>query len=134
MLLLVGLLGCGANNQSESCTPTEFDITAGTAKEIIALEEAGSGEWDDKVQRLMLQAYDLDKSGGINTEEEVAGIPCETFYALDRSVIGNSKLSGPFYVLYGFPPDYIWVDALGFDETIRAAAWERIQSCGMCDA
>ena len=90
--------------------------------------QGGKSPWDAAVKPILLGHYDTNGSGSLDTTEEILGIPCETFVALDARVREGWGYS--LRLIYGFQADKIWVgDALGFAESARSGADMRAASC-----
>ncbi|HYE95936.1 MAG TPA: hypothetical protein VD962_06970 [Rubricoccaceae bacterium] len=86
-------------------------------------EEAGSTEWADRVESVLVGQFDRNNSGTIDTRLELAQVTCDIWQALEAA--HPSVLE-----IYGFAPDYIWVGyAFGFDESLRQTAYEEGFRC-----
>ena len=103
-----------------------------TASVVQAIDAAGqTGDWDTGVQSIVTAAYDLDRSGSVNTSKELKLVPCAVWSAIDRGVQGEWSGTG-MRVIYGFKKGFIWVGyALGFDEKIRKSADKAAARCGL---
>jgi len=83
--------------------------------------DGGSTAWDTEVSRIILDAFDGDVSGTIDTTDEVIGVGCDVVAALDTRV--REKWLRGVRVVYGFEADKIWIGhALGFNEATRSGA------------
>ena len=112
---------------------TEPELVVGaSAADIAALREEGSSSaWDEKVAHILLRDFDTDGSGQLDSEVEIARIPCEVYRTLDEAVTGNRGGSS-ITAVYGFDYDYIWVgSAIGFDEAQRVVIAQAMQRCGL---
>jgi hypothetical protein len=95
---------------------------------LAAPEMGGQEAWDGAVRPILLDAYDADGSGWLDTTEEIAAIPCETLDALDVRV-KESDPSG-LRTTYGLQTGPAWRgDALGFVEPLRAGLDMRLVGC-----
>lgn len=126
------------------CAPDAPDLGGGRdiaktppledAREIVqtlsALPEAGSGDWDEAVEKRIVGAYDQNHSGAIDTRAELQRIPCSVWTTLERRLQEDRDIE--LSSLYGFASDYSWVgDALGFDEPLREEIYRTMQGCGL---
>ena len=85
------------------------------------LMDGGSSAWDEAVKVVMLDAFDSNSSGAINTAAEVGKVDCATWKALDAGV--KEQYEYGLRPIYGFEAGYSWVGyAIGFDEGIRPQA------------
>ncbi len=90
--------------------------------------QGGKSPWDAATKQILLGAYDSNKSGWIDTTDELLGIPCETWSALDARVREGWGMG--LRTIYGFEADKIWVGGeLGFAESVRSGADMRAASC-----
>ncbi len=91
-------------------------------------EEGGSDAWDSAVQPILLQAYDTDGNGSIDSAAEVGRIPCSTWHALNDGVL--EKWDYGLRTIYGFEPGSIWVGyVLGVSESVRTTADSYLVGC-----
>lgn len=91
-------------------------------------EQGGGSEWDAAVKPILLGAYDYNRSGWLDTTDELMAMPCEVFAALDEGV--KEKWTYGLRQIYGFKSELSWVGyAIGFSETIRSGADVRIATC-----
>jgi hypothetical protein len=128
-LILSSLLAAPASAQA----PQTGAQGAEVVQRIAALKtKGGSDAWDDEVEAILLSAYDRDGSKEIDTEEEVAAVPCEVWQQLDRSIRAGGGKDDSLVATYGFGPkgDYDG-DALGIAEKLRNVARGRIEACGV---
>lgn len=105
----------------------------GLPEAILAVPNGGTDEWDDGIRPLLLQAYDRDRSGSIDTAAEVEKIPCQVWVALDRSMTAGGRYHD-IRPIYGFEAGYGWVgSAIGFDESVRVPADAAMAACGLAE-
>ncbi len=94
------------------------------------LPDGGSTAWHDRVSGEFLRRFDLDDSGRIDQIEENDEISCdywlETEASFDRGGLGLSMAR-----YYGFDGSEWHAGALGFDRSLRGAAYERMRACGL---
>lgn len=106
--------------------PTDGDGAGARIRSLGAT--GGSSEWDTAVKPVMLGAYDLNGSGGLNNGAEIAAVPCDTWYALDVGV--KQSWDYGLRTIYGFEENYSWVgDAIGVDEAARPWADHALARC-----
>ena len=99
---------------------------------LLRLPDGGSDGWDGLVKRILVEEFDKDKSGLIDTTKEVSSIPCDVFISLDRSIRAGRGESASLRTTYGFPQRFRWVGGvLGFDEKVRVDADARLENCGL---
>lgn len=100
---------------------------------LAGLPGGGESEWDDSVTEALLQAYDGNRSGTIETRGEIDGIPCDVWHAIEKSYAKGSAYTTNFSYLYGFDPAATyWIgDALGFTEDQRQYIFGRLKACGV---
>lgn len=102
------------------------------SQRLSVIPDGGSDEWDVAVKPIMVEAYDSDGSGSIDTLAEVSAIPCEVLITLDRSIKAGRGGVSALRTTYGFPERYHWVGyALGFNEKVRSDADARLANCGL---
>lgn len=96
-----------------------------TAAQIAAVSgDAYSDDWSGPVRLLLLDAFDTNNSGVIDTENEVDAIGCDVWTTM------NEAVDSDLIAIYGFDTSYFWVgDALGFHERIRKPAHESAIHC-----
>lgn len=106
---------------------------AEVVQRITALKaKGGSDAWDDEVEKILLAAYDRDKSGEIDKEDELAAIPCEVWDTLDKAIRAGGDASASLVATYGFALSGDWNgDAIGIGEMLRRPAVARLQACGI---
>ena len=131
------LIRAGADMRIASCDLTQVAPTA--AESLVATrirarpETGGLTPWDDAVAPLLLEAYDSDLSGLLDTAAEASSIACDDWRAVDQGV--RRSWTHGVRQTYGFAHGYIWVgDALGFDPSVRAVVNGRLVDCLQGDA
>lgn len=123
---VIGLLIWGASDDSSGTASSGETATAISAMNL--LMEGGSSEWDVAIKPLMLDGFDTNSSGAIDSAAEVALVDCGTWNALDSGV--KEKWDYGLRTIYGFHADYSWVgDAIGFSEAVRAEADTALAGC-----
>lgn len=92
---------------------------------------AGSPAWDAEVRQQLVLAHDTDGSGTIDRTDEVDGVPCTTFVALDHAFAGSAAYPGSsLRGVYGVQAGLQWVGgALGFSESVRGHLDQRWTTC-----
>ncbi len=91
----------------------------------------GTSEWDDVVKQIMLERFDNDRSGWIDTAAETQRIPCSVLQSLSDAIESGEYNAG-LAIIYGFREDLSWVgSALGFSEGVKASAFGRMLACGL---
>jgi hypothetical protein len=92
----------------------------------------GSDAWDEEVEKILLAAFDTDKSGEIDKEDELAAIPCEVWDTLDKAIRAGAGKDASLIANYSITLAGNWDgDALGIDEKLRKPAVARLQVCGI---
>jgi hypothetical protein len=87
-------------------------------------------EWLERATHYLLSRYDFDRSGSLDTVEEVEAIPCNDWLAFERS-LDASQLGLPLTRLYGFDGTE-WVEAaFGVDAGLRHASYLHMKECGL---
>lgn len=91
--------------------------------------------WDGAARALLLEGYDVDHSGALDTADEVAAVPCRLWRAVDRGYRdAHGSLVG-VRVSYGFVarPDstfvYVGDAALGVAPGVQIRADEAMAAC-----
>lgn len=91
--------------------------------------------WDGATRALLLEGYDLDRSGALDTRDEVAAVPCRVWRTVDRGYrAAHASLLG-VRVSYGFVarPDssfvYVGDVALGVAPGVQIRADEAMAAC-----
>lgn len=106
---------------------------ADVVQRIAALKtKGGSDAWDEEVEKILLAAFDTDKSGEIDKEDELAAIPCEVWDTLDKAIRAGGGKDASLVASYGIAPTGDWSgDSFGIDEKLRKPAVARLQVCGI---
>lgn len=115
--------------------PSPRAAPADVAKRIAAVKaKVGSDYWDLQVELILLADYDFNKSEVIDTEEELAAIPCEVWQAIDSRLRTRGGKGVNLIKHYGFGPngDFLGV-ALGIGEKLRKSSYARLGACGLKD-
>jgi hypothetical protein len=87
-------------------------------------------EWLERATHYLLSRYDFDRSGALDSVEEVEAIPCNDWLAFERS-LDASRLGLPLTRLYGFDGSD-WVEgAFGIEGGLRHAAYLHMKECGL---
>jgi hypothetical protein len=95
--------------------------------------KGGTDQWDADVKPILLELYDSNRSGTIDTPEEVRALACPVLAELDRLIKPYDKGRSALTWTYGFQPDtagkkYAWVgNQLGFAQSMRAAAFAHMK-------
>ena len=117
--------------QREPAVKAEMIQLAEVAGRIATLKsEAGSDPWDHEVEAIMVAAFDKNKSNDIDTEGELAAVPCDVWKALDGALRSADK-SNSLIGTYGFAKGEYDGDSLGIVDKMRKAALARIEGCGV---
>ncbi len=91
----------------------------------------GTPEWDDVVKQIMLERFDNDRSGWIDTAAEIQRISCSVLQCLSNAIESGEYTAG-LAITYGFREDLSWVgSAIGFSEGVKASAFGRMLACGL---
>lgn len=115
-----------ANNSGQSQSANSGSVVS-TLK---GFPNGGSEQWDEQVKSLLLQNYDSNRSGSIDSREEIDAIPCDVFKAMDQATRNDDDV--PVMALYGFASGYLWAgDVLGFSGAMREASASRMEGCGL---
>lgn len=108
-----------------------WDDRAALAELLRIPAEPSSSAWDEQVSELFLRHYDRDRSGWVDSPEEIGLISCEVYRALDEGVT-NNRGGSSITAVYGFDFDYIWVgSAIGFAEEQRSVIAKAMYACGL---
>ncbi|MCC6624579.1 MAG: hypothetical protein IT385_25245 [Deltaproteobacteria bacterium] len=99
-------------------------------RDVEALVEAPTSlAWEDAVRRVLLAAYDEDRSGALDPVE-VERLPCPLWRHLEGAAL--SARDRPLLVVYGIADGYLWVgDALGIELAAREQATAAGIACGL---
>lgn len=86
--------------------------------------------WHEQARQWLLSRYDLDRSGALDTKEELESVPCDRWLGLEASH-SQSRLGLSFTRFYGFDGIGWRSGALGVSDEIRDLAYERMKHCGL---
>ena len=130
---LVGLstpqLGFALESRRARC-PIGPNAPAGQpASDIGRLKDSvGTVPWEEATRTILLDSFDWDNSGTIDTESEIQAVPCRVLEMLDDAV--TSAWNEPFDRVYGLRDEGAFGGhVLGFDAKIRRTLWRRLQAC-----
>lgn len=100
------------------------------AARVHAVPGGGGETWDRAVRSLLVDWYDADRTGAVDTDAEVASVACDVWWALDEAV--RRRYPSGLYLTYGVAPGWFWIGgALGLDETQRGAVAAAGEACGV---
>ena len=97
---------------------------------IRSLTNGGSFEWKSAVGEILVDAYDVNRSGTIDTSGEIASIACEAWQAIDTGYREGEYEE--FWIGYGISTaaHLTWnAAALNLTEAMRADTWAAVQRC-----
>ena len=122
------LAGCAARSFGDEAAPAKVDdLIRGLGI------QGGSDEWDAAIKPLLVGSFDADRSGSIDSTEELLSMPCEVFVALDEGV--RQKWPSGLRQTYGLKAGLSWLGfTLGFSDTVRAGVDMRAAGCLGVDA
>jgi len=86
--------------------------------------------WHDEARRWLLARYDYDRSGELDSAEELDAIPCEDLLGLEHSH-DQSRLGLTLTRFYGFDGEGWRSGALGVSDQVRDLAYQRMKDCGL---
>ena len=86
--------------------------------------------WHENARQWLLARYDLDRSGALDTRDEVELVPCDQWLGLEQSY-DQSNLGLSLTRFYGFDGDGWRSGALGVSDEARDLAFERMRDCGL---
>lgn len=86
--------------------------------------------WHEQARQWLLSRYDLDRSGALDSQEEIDAVPCERWLGLEASH-SQSRLGLTLTRFYGFDGNGWRSGALGVADEIRDLAYERMKHCGL---
>jgi hypothetical protein len=84
--------------------------------------------WHHETRQWLLARYDTDRSGRIDSADELDAIPCEQWQAIERSYDAD-RLGLPLIRWFGFDGEGWKPGALGMDSTVRDLAFARMRGC-----
>ncbi len=86
--------------------------------------------WHEEARQWLLARYDLDRSGWLDSKEELDSIPCEQWLGLEQSH-DQSGLGLSLTRFYGFDGKGWRSGALGVADQVRDLAYQRMKACGL---
>lgn len=86
--------------------------------------------WHEQARQWLLSRYDLDRSGALDSEEELESIPCDRLLGLEASH-SQSRLGLTLIRFYGFDGRDWRSGALGIADEVRDLAHTRMTGCGL---
>ena len=89
-----------------------------------------TARWHEEAKQWLLARYDSDRSGLIDTVEELHEIPCDRWLGLEQSH-NRSGLGLSLTRFYGFDGQGWKENALGIGNGIRDLAHRRMLECGL---
>jgi len=94
--------------------------------------KSGMSDWDKEVKTLMLAMFDKDRSGMLDTADEIRAVPCVVWRALAERINADWGRALSLISTYGFRPDRRYTGhLLGIQENMRNAAFESAKTCGV---
>ena len=101
--------------------------------QISQLYAGGSNQWDQSLKQKLLEVYDLDGSGSIDSLSELEEIQCPIWKAMDTSFKNGEMKNYDFLDVYGFS-QRVWLfkwpgESLGFSKEIRTSAYTIAAQC-----
>ena len=88
------------------------------------------GGWHQEAMQWLLARYDSDRSGLLDTADELSGIPCDQWLSLEQSY-DESGLGLSLTRFYGFDGERWRTHALGVGDEVRDVAYQRMKECGL---
>jgi hypothetical protein len=88
------------------------------------------GGWHQEATQWLLARYDSDRSGRLDSRDELHGIPCEQWLSLEQSY-DDSGLGLSLTRFYGFDGERWRSNALGVSDEVRDIAYQRMKECGL---
>jgi hypothetical protein len=86
--------------------------------------------WHEDARSWLLSRYDLDRSGALDSMEELSAVPCDHWLGLEQSY-DQSNLGLSLTRFYGFDGNGWRSGALGVADEARDLAYERMKACGL---
>jgi hypothetical protein len=100
------------------------------APEIAGMGKGGSKSWHDAVKDRLIADYDADRSGSLDTPDEVNAIPCNVWQSIETSYeTGGLRID--MARLYGFDGSKAPANTLGVSAPMRSYAYARMEQCGL---
>jgi len=90
----------------------------------------GSKSWHDGVRQRLLADHDSNRSGGLDTPDEIRAIPCNEWLDIEKSY-ETGGLAVPMTHLYGFDGSEAPANTLGVTYNMRGYAYDRMKQCGL---
>lgn len=95
---------------------------------LLTVPDPGSASWDGVVRPWLLDVFDEDRTGSLDSRKEIKSVPCEIWAALDESV--RPAWGAGLHEVYGFGGNVPWMGVvLGIDEASREDASRAISAC-----
>jgi hypothetical protein len=126
----VVVLRATLRRQAAQAPVDRLDSEAARTAAGITQDKGGTRGWFESVSSWMVAHHDVDGTGLIDAESEVASISCNTWQALEISY-DTGRLGAPMSRLYGFDGSRWVPGALGFDVRMRDEAYDRMRACGL---
>jgi hypothetical protein len=109
--------------------PVSTVDAATLVQRLVAVSEPGTTAWDKGVQAVLIDAYDLDRSGAIDRPEEVGAMSCLVWTTLDVRLRSAGHPEG-VVATYGLGAGDAWAgDSLGLAKAIRPAVQSALDRC-----
>lgn len=132
-----------APEQVEPPAPAAPNPVAAAPNPVAAAAEQAAGDaidhepdpervagWHHETRHWLLARYDRDRSGRIDSADELDAIPCDYWQGIERSY-DASRLGLSLTRVYGFDGDGWKPDSLGIGSAIRDLAFQRLRGCGL---
>ncbi len=120
----------GSGGEATS-TPVALELAEAIASDITAIDDVSMTRWESKVRAMLLDAYDRDRSGSIDTDEESDGIDCVVWQAIDDGHRRRTNEDESMRDAYGFAPDQPYLDVLGVDRGQRERLRVGLLNCSV---
>ncbi len=88
------------------------------------------GGWHQEAMQWLLARYDDDRSGLLDSAQELEQVPCEHWLSLEESH-DSSGLGLSLTRFYGFDGERWKSNALGVADEVRDVAYRRMKECGL---
>jgi len=98
--------------------------------DIASMGRGGSKSWHDAIKDKLIGDYDADRSGSLDTPDEVNAIPCKVWKSIEASY-ETGGLRVDMARLYGFDGSKAPANTLGISEPMRGYAYARMEQCGL---
>ncbi len=93
-------------------------------------ELAVAHDWHRTARQYLLARYDSDRSGHLDSLDEIRSVPCSDWRGIERS-FDESGLSLSMVRFYGFDGSKWVVDAFGVTSDVRGETYLRLKDCGL---